>query len=287
MSQRTIRALTLVCGVALALAAAPTQSRAGCRLIDCLFGTAPSAPSATTYAPAYVPSPVYAAPASCAPCSSPCSLPCAPQTCDYMPAASVVAYRPYYAYAPVVATAYQPVVGSYAVTTYRPFLGTYQTRLVPYATYRPYYAYSPVVSYAYSPVYSPCASCNSCASYSPCGSCGLSGCGSAIYGAPSSGCSSCNVASSSAVTPSTDINTNGSVPRTFEEKANKPTADKELDPIPAGEVKSSSLSLPSSPDVKDRTTSRPLTTAVRVQAVAQPVKPAPIEDDGEWYVPKE
>ena len=62
MLQRTLQALTLACGVAVAVLATATESRAGCRLIDCLFGTAPAAPSATTYAPPYVPAPAYAAP---------------------------------------------------------------------------------------------------------------------------------------------------------------------------------------------------------------------------------
>ncbi len=199
MLQRTLRTLTFACGV-MAVLAMPTESRAACRLIDCLFGTAPAASSATTYAPPYVPAPVYAAPA-CQPCATvapvaaPCSTPCV-QSCKYMPAvAPTVAYRPYVAYAPVVAAAYrpvayQPVVGSYAVTTYRPFLGTYQTRFVPYTTYRPYYApgiayaaytYSPVVSYGSCGCGSSgCSSCGSCG-YSSCGSCQSGACGSVIY----------------------------------------------------------------------------------------------------------
>ena len=60
------------------------------------------------------------------------------------------------------------MVESYAVTRYRPFLGTYETRLVPYTTYRPYYA--PGIAYA---AYVPAPSCGSCG-YSACGSCGYS-----------------------------------------------------------------------------------------------------------------
>ena len=72
-----------------------------------------------------------------------------------------VAYRPYYSLFAgggdrLSARWYQPWL-SYAVTTYRPFLGTYETRLVPYTTYRPYYA--PAIAYAYSP----CPSCSPCA----------------------------------------------------------------------------------------------------------------------------
>ncbi len=307
MLQRTLQPLTLACGVVLAVLATATESRAGCRLIDCLFGTAPAAPSATTYAPPYVPAPVYAAPA-CQPCAtvvpscSPCSTPCA-QSCEYMPAvAPVVAYRPYYAYSPVVTTAYQPVVESYAVTRYRPFLGTYETRLVPYTTYRPYYA--PGIAYAayYSPVpscgscgcgscgYSPCGSCGcgSCG-YSSCGSCGLDGCGSAVYGAPS-GCSSCNVASSSnVVAPAMDGGSNASPTPTFERKANKPVPDTDkLEPIPANDRKSSSLPSPVLPDPNARTASRQLSSSARVQFVGQPVKPAPADDDdGGWHAPRE
>jgi len=274
--------------------ATPMESRGGCRLIDCLFGTAPSVPCAqTTYAPPYAPAPVYAAPApACQPCVTvapsctpyvPICTPCVPQTCEYMPSvAPSVVYRPYYSYSPAVVTAYQPVVGSYAVTTYRPFLGTYQTRLVPYMTYRPYYA--PAIAYAYSP----CTSYGSCGGYSSCGSCGSGGCGSVVYGAPSSGCSSCNVASSGTSAPAVD--TNASPPQTFrEEKANKPATDKELDPIPAApETTPSSMPSPALPDPNNRTASRqPVYSSARVQMVAQPVKPAPVEDDGGWNAPKE
>ena len=301
MLQRTLQALTLACGVAAAVMATPAESRGGCRLIDCLFGAAPTAPSATTYAPPYAPAPAYAAPApvysapacqpcvtaapSCTPCVPSCT-PCVPQTCEYMPSvAPSVVYRPYYAYSPAVVTAYQPVIGSYAVTTYRPFLGTYQTRLVPYTTYRPYYA--PAIAYSYSPYasYSPAPSCNSCGGYS---SCGWGGCGSVMYGAPSSGCSSCNVASSGTVVPAADSNSNASPPQTFrEEKANKPAADEKLEPIPAQETKSSSLPSPALPDPNDRTASRQLNSSARVQFVAQPVEPAPVQDDGGWHAPKE
>ena len=307
MLQRTLQALTLACGVAVAVLATATESRAGCRLIDCLFGTAPAAPSATTYAPPYVPAPVYAAPrvsrARVAPSCTPCSTPCA-QSCEYMPAAApVVAYRPYYAYSPVVTTAYQPVVESYAVTRYRPFLGTYETRMVPYTTYRPYYA--PGIAYAAyrSPApscgscgYSSCGSCgySSCGScgYSSCGSCGCGscgsdGCGSVVYGA-SSGCSSCNVASSSAAAPSTDGGSNASPTPTFERKANKPVPDKEIEPIPANDTKSSSLPSPVLPDPNARTASRQLTSSARVEFVGRPVKPAPVEEDeGGWHAPRQ
>jgi hypothetical protein len=314
MLQRTLQALTLACGVVAATLAAPTESRAACRLIDCLFGTAPAAASATTYAPPYVPAPVYAAPA-CQPCATvapncaPCSVPCLPQTCEYMPAAvaPTVAYRPYVAYAPVVAAAYQPVVGTYAVTRYRPFLGTYETRLVPYTTYRSYYApavayYAPTVGYTAAYAYSPAASCSSCGcgscGYSSCGSCGFSscgscetgGCGAAVYGVPSSGCSSCNVASSAAVAPTTDAGSSAPRPQTFEDKANKPIPDKAPEPIPATDTKSTTLPLPTLPDPNGRTASiyRSLNSSAHVQFVAKPASPPPAEaDEDGWHAPRE
>ena len=112
-----------------------------------------------------------------------------PQTCQYMPG---VVYRALY---PAAVVAYRPVaacntcVGYGAVTTYRPFLGTYETRLVPYTTYyRPVYA--PVVTYAYSP----CASCSpyaGCGSCSGCSSCAGGACGAMTPAAPAPSCPSC------------------------------------------------------------------------------------------------
>jgi hypothetical protein len=302
MLRRTLQALTVACGVT-ALLATPTESRAGCRLIDCLFGTAPAASSATTYAPPYVPAPAYAAPAPvCQPCVTvaPCSTPCV-QSCEYMPSvAPTVAYRPYAAYAPVVTTAYQPVsyqpvVGSYAVTRYRPFLGTYETRLVPYTTYRAYYApavaYAPVAGYTAAYAYSPALSCGSCGcgscGYSSCGSCETGGCGSAIYGAPSSGCSSCNVASSAVVTPPIDAGSSASPQPTFE-KANKPVPDT-LEPIPANDTKLSPMRSPTLPDPNGRTASiyRQLNSSARVQFIAKPATQAPDADEDGWHAPRE
>jgi hypothetical protein len=104
------------------------------------------------------------------------------------------------------------------------------------------------------------------------------------------------VASSSEVAPATDYNSNASAPRTFEEKANKPpvpdkdkpAVDKELNPIPAPETKSSAMPTPSLPDPNNRTASRqPVYSSARVQMVAQPAKPAPVEDDGGWRAAKE
>ena len=61
MLQRTLHGLTFACGVAAAMLATPMESRGGCRLMDCLFGSPAAPASATTYAPPYVPAPVYAA----------------------------------------------------------------------------------------------------------------------------------------------------------------------------------------------------------------------------------
>jgi hypothetical protein len=47
------------------------------------------------------------------------------------------------------------------------------------------------------------------------------------------------------------------------------------------------MSSPALPDPNDRRASRqPVYTSARVQMVAQPVKRAPVEDDG-WFVPKD
>ena len=162
MVQRNLLGLTLACGVVAAMLAMPAQSQGACRLWDCLFGAAPCAQ--TTYAPAYVPAPVYAAPACAAPCARLVRL----RHASMRPIGPTIAYSPVAttAYSPVVATAYQPAVGVYPLTTYRPFLGTYQTRLVPYTTYYQSYYAAPAVTYAYSPVVSYAPACDSC------GSCG-------------------------------------------------------------------------------------------------------------------
>lgn len=306
MSRRTIHALTIVC-ITAALLALPSQSRGACRLWDCMFGAGPA--SNTTYAPPYRPAvaaPVYAAPTcspcattvvvpSCSPCvtvdpcSSPCSSPCVPQTCQYMPATV--------AYAPSLVTAYRPVVASYPVTTYRPLLGTYQTRLVPYTTYYSYNAYyRPTIAYA--PVVYGCSPCAT-----GCSPCAGGACGSVSYGTPvSSGCSSCAVPSSSTVvtsSPSDANGVNGASRKTFE--TNKPVEEKPtaappaapapepaVKPIPQTQpespAKQSSLPQPVLPDPSDRTASRAVYSASRVQltghAVEQPR--TPVKDDGGW-----
>lgn len=290
MLRRTLQTLVFACGVVTVLAL-PTESRAGCRLIDCLFGTEPGTASATTYAPPYVPAPAYVAPAApCAPCATPCEAPCA-QSCNYMAAyAPTVAYRPYVAYAPVVAAAYQPVSGSFMVSRYRPYLGTYDTRLVPYTTYRPYYTttYAPVVGYSAAYAYAPTVGCGSCG-YSSCGSCATGGCGSVVYGAAPSGCSSCTVPSVSTVTPPPAESAPKSAPPTFQQGTQRPIpdTDKKLDPIPADNTKSTSTPAPTLPDPNNRTAYRQLTGGASVHLVSQPAKPALILQDAgnDWHAP--
>lgn len=144
MLRRFVPGLLLACTVVTVVLAMPAQSGAA-GFFECLFG--PSAPSCTTYAPPF--SPEYAAPAAvpacappcaptCAPACAPCGS-CAPQTCQYMPG---VVYRALYA--PTAVAACRPVCGAcgggcatcavpvraaYPVTSYRPLLGTYETRL--------------------------------------------------------------------------------------------------------------------------------------------------------------
>jgi hypothetical protein len=313
MLQRTLHGLTLACGVAAAMLAMAVESQAGCRLWDCMFGTAPAAQ--TTYAPAYAPAPVYTAPAcqpacrpacqptcqpvcqpvcqpSCvpvaSPCYAPCASPCAVQSCEYgayqayYPPTTVTAYYP-----PAVVAGYQPVSGVYPLTTYRPFLGTYQTRLVPYTTYRPYYA----TGIAYAPVVG-CASCGGCSSCpsSGCSSCGSGGCG-VSYSAPSSGCSSCNVGSAVQSAPASEST---STPRTYE--SSKPvTNGEQLKPIaqpgpeaqpqPQPQARPSSMPAPALPDPNDRRASRPTYTA-QAQLIAQPIPSAPVEEDDGWHAPR-
>lgn len=233
--------LTILCVAAIVLLALPAESRAG-QIWDCLFGNAP--PSQTTYAPAYV-APAYVAPTYAAPTyAAPCYTPCAPQTCQYMPA---VVYRALYQPA-----AYNPWTGS-TVTTYRPFLGTYQTRLMPYATYRPIYV--PAISY------------QSC--YSPSVSCGPVGCG-----VPTSDCSSC--ATAPQAVPQTVPQ---SVPKTFQQEVEKPAADPGLQPIPQSDAQLNSMPAPMLPDPNDRTAVRP---AIR-RATTYTIPSHSARNDGGWY----
>ncbi|MCD4728780.1 MAG: hypothetical protein K8R46_14035 [Pirellulales bacterium] len=234
--------LTILCVAAIVLLALPAESRAG-QIWDCLFGNAP--PSQTTYAPAYV-APTYVAP-TYTPYAPSCS-PCAPQTCQYMP---TVVYRALYRPA-----AYNPWTGS-TITTYRPFLGTYQTRLVPYATYRPIYV--PAISYQ---------------SYcSPSVSCGPVGCG-----VPTSDCLSCPAAPQAV--PQTVPQ---SAPKTFQQKVEKPAADPGLQPIPQPDAQLNSMPAPMLPDPNDRTAVRPtIRRATRVQAAAYTAASPSERNDGGW-----
>jgi hypothetical protein len=305
MTCRKLWGLALGLGVVAVAFAVPSQSQAGCVVWDCLFGAAPC--SQTTYASPYTPAPVYSAPATyCAPacqsyvpcatpCATPCAAPCAPQTCNYATSQPYYAYSPvaYTAYQPVAYTAYQPVVGVYPLTTYRPFLGTYQTRLVPYTTYRAYYA--PAISYGYSvaPSCGPCgySSCDSCGSIG-CGSvgCGSTGCGSVVYGAPSSSCGGCG--SGSTVISSPAASSSGSAPATFKE-TKKPDANGEsatkanedLKPTPETPTTPSSTT-PVLRDPNDRTASRVTNSSARVQVVGRRVETAPVAEDSGWHPAK-
>lgn len=231
--------LTVLCVAAIVLLALPAESRAG-QIWDCLFGCEP--PSQSTYAPAYVPAYV-----------APCATSCAPQTCQYMP---TVVYRALYQ--PV---AYNTWAGS-TVTTYRPFLGTYQTRLVPYATYRPIYV--PAISYQ--------------SYYSPCVSCGPVGCG-----VPASSCSSC-VAAPQAVLQTAPQAVPQARPKTFQQKVKKPAANPYLQPIPQSDAQLNSMPAPKLPDPNDRTAARPaIRQATRVQATAYTVPNPSARNDGGWH----
>jgi len=317
MFRRTRTQLTVLCSVVALALATPAESRAG-RIWDCLFGSGP--PPQTTYAPPYAPVAVAApcAAPACQPCQQPCQPcqpmcapacgSCVPQTCHYMPG---VVYRALYP--PTVVTAYRPVapcntcVGYGSVTTYRPFLGTYETRLVPYTTYyRPVYA--PAVSYAYSP-YTGCSPYAGCGSCGGCSSCAGGACGVTAYETPAPSCPSCAAAAPSlpppymgeqpvaspatygpqnGVPPATYGPQNGAPPRTFEEKANKPATEPPLKLIPQPEAQPSSMPTPALPDPNNRTAARrPVYSSARVALAAQPVDEPPLKDDGGWRAVKE
>ncbi len=247
--------LIVPCLAMVALLSLPSESRAG-RIWDCLFGNAP--PPQTTYAPAYV-APVGVAPSctTCDPCYSPCEpvcSPCAVRTSGYMPTA---VYRALYR--PVACNAY-----GCTVTTYRPFLGTYQTRLVPYATYRPVYA--PTVTYR--------------SYYSPCVSRGVPAASYSGEVVPTAECPTCTPAPPAATQPSGQVEPQR---KTFERETKKPAPDNEedLQPIPRPEEESNST--PALLDPNDRTARRPATArASRVRAAGYAV-PAPADrNDGGW-----
>ena len=159
-----------------------------------------------------------------------------------------------------------------SVTTYRPFLGTYQTRLVPYTTYRPIYV--PAISYQSCYLPSPCASCGPVSCGSSCSSCVSPSCSSC--GVSSSGCSSCSAGVQAAP--------QSSPPQTFQQKTEKPAAKDNLQPIPQTDTQLNSMPAPKLPDPNDRTASRPATRqAARVIPVAYSV-PAPADrNDGGWH----
>jgi hypothetical protein len=261
---------------------------AKCDAATGLFGCPSCGPSVSYYAPAYV-APAYVAPTT------------------------YVANYP--SYVPVATTrAYAPVV------TYRPFLGTYRTRLVPYTTYYPSYstyyqtAYAPVVPYV---SYSPCASCVSpCSScVSPCStcvsSCATGSCG-ASYSWPASGCSSCATpvscgvssgCSSCAVSGSSNA---GTVPeaapqrKTFQE-SNKPVTESgegpsmatppasDLQPIPQGgtaspETKVNPTAVPQQNDPKERTAARPIRQVNHVELISLSTQRVSENEKAGWRV---
>lgn len=291
MFRRIQNRLIVLCLATLLVAAVPAETQAG-QIWNSLFGCGPC--TQTTYMPVYRPTtyymPAVAAP-SCAPCASSCA-PCAPQTCQYMP--SVVQSALYPPCAPTAMTTCRPAcqtwTGYAAVTSYRPLFGTYQTRLVPYATYRP--VYTPVVSYGYA------APCATCPTYSSCAPCASGGCGVPTYSspAPASGCASC-AASQVAPTstyqsaPATNYAPQNPAPqRTFEEKVNKPAVEQDLKPIPQPETtKPSSLPTPSLPDPNNRTAVRkPIYSSVRIiPAASASAEQPPLQDDGLWRAVKE
>ncbi|MEN6405549.1 MAG: hypothetical protein ABFC77_03665 [Thermoguttaceae bacterium] len=182
-------------------------------------------------------------------------------------------------YRPTVVTSYAPVVpvyGSYAVTTYRPFWGTYRTTYRPYVAYQPVYT-TPAVSYygGCSTCVSSCSPCNTC---SPCSSCGVT---SSV--APSSGCASCSAPSVTTVTPSPAAN--AAPPQTFQQNAQKPAVETDtLKPIPKIEPQSTPAASPLLPDPSNRTASRPDYTAARVTLTSAT---APVADADGWQAARD
>ncbi|MCE5303480.1 MAG: hypothetical protein LLF97_10280 [Planctomycetaceae bacterium] len=225
-------------------------------LADCGCGYAAPVAYSAYYAPTYV---SYMPPVAFS------SMPGVVYRAQYRPTA-VTSY-----YAPVA-----PVYGSYAVTTYRPLLGTYRTTYRPYVAYQPVYA-APVVSY-YGGCNTCVSGCTSCVSgCSPCNAC--SSCSAtSTYVAPSSGCSSCSAPSVTTVTPSSATNT--APPQTFQQSTQKPATDTDtLKPIPKVEPQSTPAASPLLPDPSSRTASRPDYTAARVTLTSAT---APTVDSDGW-----
>jgi hypothetical protein len=277
MTHRNLRLFALAIGVAAIVFAIPLQSQGQCT--GCTYGSVPYAQ--TTYAPVYTPT-YYSA---YTPYASSC------QSCSY------AAYYPSYAYAPAAVTAYQPVVAAYPLTTYRPFLGTYQTRLVPYTTYRSYY--TPAVScsvgyYGYTTAYSAapsCSSCGGCTSYSPCTSCGYGAVtyydGPAVvsYAAPSCGCASPAVVAETPVAgPPAAAQPTYKTKKPETPEPETPKGD--IKPIPAtGATKSSTT--PTIPDPNDRSASRTTTSSARVQFTGRTIQTPPVAIDSGWQPAKD
>jgi len=320
MLTSSMRNGTMAVVMTAAILSMPSESKAACRVWDCLFGTS-SAPSQTTYAPAYVAPTAYAPTCStptCAPtyvstCTPTCAsvvVPscgtCVPQTCQYTP-----------------------------MVTYRPVFGFgYQTRYVPYTTYR--MAYTPIVPYvAYSPCTtcaspcttcaSPCTSCSSpyatyMSSCSTCPSaCASGSCGAVSYSQPTSGCASCATSapsSESSYVPNntTSVSPNVSpstptTPKTFQE--NKPVTEPgpsltsptgpslapqpELKPIPQQEpyvapkpeTRLNSTPVPQTIDPQDRTAALPARNITRAELISFPAQRISTNENAGWQASKD
>jgi hypothetical protein len=176
-----IRFHVVLAGVALVALLSPA-AQAG-PFMEWLCGCSSNMSSATTYAPAYVPTPVAAAPvANCACEQQSTYYAPAPVTAYYAPAPVTAYYAPapvttYYAPAPITtyrpflpivprptstyyaSTSYNPYSAA-PVTVYRPILGIATPPVIPYTSYRMVYPaqvtyYSPAVSYYSAPAACP------------------------------------------------------------------------------------------------------------------------------------
>ncbi|MCE5268957.1 MAG: hypothetical protein LLG00_13850 [Planctomycetaceae bacterium] len=217
----------------------------------------------------------------------------------------IAAYRPVAACGPCAGgcgTCRMPVVAAYPQTSYHPWRGTYETRLVPYTTYQATYA-APV-TYA-APAYSPCMSC------------GVAGCGPAGCNV-GGGCPSCSAGAGAAplaapeptpaaptpAVPATPPPSNGTpygvppantptpipslptpeastqTPRTFQEGANKPAVGPDQGVPQSGDLKQNSMPAPSLPDPNNRRVASAVSAAPRVQTASWRTTSAATEDDG-------
>ncbi len=286
---RTLSLLS-VCGVALALFAAPLESQTCFAAWPCTscaggYGTASAV---TAYTPAFVPRASRRGPGyNLAACVT-----CKPRTYAAVPQAytAVPQMSPPSVYLPAQAqSCYQPVTAWLT----RPSLVPYISYRRPWPLTRVMY-YSPYVSY-YSPCvscYTPCVStCSPCVSWcDPCMSCGTS------VGTSVSGCTSCGSIGAPATTPyytppsspgsaaatapslltppsSAGPATGGSTPKTFEEKTT-PEPQSTLKPIPEKESRNTSPATPKLIDPYSRTTAVPIRQAAHFRPVSTTFQPA-------------